>query len=226
MTKIFVSLLLAATALTGVANAQTRATKAPASAALPPATAPAMPPPAPATTTAAPAPATQPAPASAAPAAAASSYTPFTAPTPAVDIVATLTAAGKFTTLIKAIDAAGLTATLKHPGNLTVFAPTDAAFAAVPQATLDDLMKPENRAKLQHILLYHVINAPVTSAETVGHAAADIPTVVPGANPPLKLHVDGSGGALKINDANVVQADVKASNGTIQVIDKVLMPTS
>lgn len=223
MTKIFVSLLLAATALTGVANAQTRATKAPASAALPPATAPATPPPAPATTTAAPVPATQPAPAPAAPA---SSYTPFTAPTPAVDIVATLTAAGKFTTLIKAIDAAGLTATLKNPGNLTVFAPTDAAFAAVPQATLDDLMKPENRAKLQHILLYHVINAPVTSAETVGHAAADIPTVVPGANPPLKLHVDGSGGALKINDANVVQADVKASNGTIQVIDKVLMPTS
>ena len=223
MTKIFVSLLLAATALTGVANAQTRATKAPASAALPPATAPATPPPAPATTTAAPVPATQPAPAPAAPA---SSYTPFTAPTPAVDIVATLTAAGKFTTLIKAVDAAGLTATLKNPGNLTVFAPTDAAFAAVPQATLDDLMKPENRAKLQHILLYHVINAPVTSAETVGHAAADIPTVVPGANPPLKLHVDGSGGALKINDANVVQADVKASNGTIQVIDKVLMPTS
>lgn len=224
MTKPLLSLLLAATAMTGAANAQTRATKAPTSAAPSPATVATTPP---AATTAAPAPATQPAPAATTtPAAPASNYTPFTAPTPAVDIVATLTAGGKFTTLLKAIDAAGLTATLKNPGNLTVFAPTDAAFAAVPQATLDDLLKPENRAKLQHILLYHVINAPVTSAETVGHAAADIPTVVPGANPPLKLHVDGSAGALKINDANVVQADVKASNGTIQVIDKVLMPTS
>lgn len=224
MTKPLLSLLLAATAMTGAANAQTRATKAPTSAAPSPATVATTPP---AATTAAPAPATQPAPAATTtPAAPASNYTPFTAPTPAVDIVATLTAGGKFTTLLKAIDAAGLTATLKNPGNLTVFAPTDAAFAAVPQATLDDLLKPENRAKLQHILLYHVINAPVTSADTVGHAAADIPTVVPGANPPLKLRVDGSAGALKINDANVVQADVKASNGTIQVIDKVLMPTS
>ena len=157
----------------------------------------------------------------AAPSAAASSYTPFTAPSPAVDAIATLTAAGKFTTLLKAIDAAGLTGTLKQPANLTVFAPTDDAFAALPAGTVDDLLKPENRTKLQHILLYHVINAPVTTAATTGHAAADIASV---AGP--TLHVDGSSGALKINDASVVQADVKATNGTVQVIDKVLMPAT
>lgn len=153
-----------------------------------------------------------------------SNYTPFAQPNPAVDIVATLTQAGQFTTLVKAIDAAGLTATLKQPGHLTLFAPTDAAFAALPAGTLDTLLKPENRSQLQRILLYHVINAPVTSAETVGHAAADIPTVVPGANPPLTLHVDGSSGRLLINGGAVLQTDVKAANGYIQVIDKVLMP--
>ena len=217
------SLLLVSAALAGAAEAQTRAV-APTKTAAPPPSASAPAPAAPATT---PAPATATTPATAAPAAAASmNYSPFTAPTPAVDIIATLTAAGKFTTLVKAIDAAGLTATLKQPGKLTVFAPTDEAFAALPAGTLDDLMKPENRDKLQRILLYHVINAPVTSAATIGHAAADIPTVVPGATPPLTLHVDGSSGSLKINDANVLQTDVKASNGTVQVLDKVLMPAN
>ncbi|MFV4649292.1 fasciclin domain-containing protein, partial [Mycobacterium tuberculosis] len=111
---------------------------------------------------------------------------PFTAPTPVVDVIATLTAAGKFSTLLKAVDAAGLTATLKQPANFTVFAPTDAAFAALPAGALDDLLKPENRAKLQHVILYHLINAPVTTAATAGHAAADIASV---AGP--TLHVDG-----------------------------------
>ena len=208
MTFRLISMILASTAMVGGAIAQpaatvrTQAQSAPAVA--PPAT------PAPAVATPAPA--------------AVSNYAPFTVPTPAVDIVATLTAAGRFSTLIKAIDAAGLTGTLKQPGKLTLFAPTDEAFAALPAGTLDNLMKPENRSQLQHLLLYHVINAPVTGAETVGHAAADIPTVVPGATPPLTLHVDGSSGALKINGGDVVQLDVKASNGYVQVIDKVLTP--
>ncbi len=213
MTVRFASLLLAGVALAGAATAQTRAVPPRTSAAPPPATAPAS----------APAPDTA-APASTAPAAtptAASNYTPFTAPSPPVDVVATLTAAGKFTTLLKAIDAAGLTATLKQPANLTLFAPTDEAFAAVPAATLADLMKPENRTKLQQVILYHVINAAVTTAATTGHAPADIASVEKST-----LHVDGSTGTLKINDANVLQADVKATNGTVQVIDKVLMPTS
>ncbi len=164
---------------------------------------------------------TPPPPAPAAPAAAAA-YTPFTAPSPPVDIVATLAAAGKFTTLLKAIDAAGLTPTLKQAGaHFTLFAPTDDAFAALPAGTLDDLLKPDNRTKLQHVLLYHLINAPVLSTAVVGHAASDVPS---GAGP--ALHLDGSGGAMKIGGADVVQADVAASNGTVQVIDKVLVPAS
>jgi uncharacterized surface protein with fasciclin (FAS1) repeats len=198
MTNRFLSLLLVGAALAGTAAAQTQPAPAPAPAPVPAAVAPAP-----------------------APAAPASSYTPFAAPSPAVDVVATLTAGGKFTTLLKLIDAAGLTATLKQPANFTVFAPTDSAFAALPAGTVDDLLKPENRTKLQHILLYHVINAPVTSAEVIGHAATDIPSVAA----PATLHVDGSGGSLKINDATVAQADIKASNGTVQVIDKVLMPS-
>jgi len=154
--------------------------------------------------------------------AAAASYMPFTPPSPPVDIVATLTLAGKFTTLLKAIDAAGLTATLKQPGtHFTLFAPTDEAFAALPAGVLDELLKPESRSKLQHILLYHLINAPVISSAVIGHAASDVPS---GAGP--TLHLDGSGGAFKIGDADVVQADVAASNGAVQVIDKVLIPSS
>jgi uncharacterized surface protein with fasciclin (FAS1) repeats len=168
----------------------------------------------------------QPAPAPAAPpSAVAQGYTPFAAPTPPADVITTLTAAGKFNTFLKAVDAAGLTATLKQPANFTVFAPPDAAFAALPAGVLDDLLKPENRTKLQHIVLYHVVNTPVTTAATLGHAAADIATVVPGSSP-LTVHVDGSSGVLKINDAVVIQKDVKVSNGTVQVIDKVLMPAS
>jgi uncharacterized surface protein with fasciclin (FAS1) repeats len=80
-------------------------------------------------------------------------------------------------------------------------------------------MKPENRAQLQKLVLYHVINAPVPSTAVVGHAAGDVASA---AGP--KLHLDGASGTVKINDASVVQADVKATNGTIQVIDKVLTP--
>lgn len=215
MTIRSVGLALAALSIAGAAGAQTSAqTRAapPSNATAPAATAgPASP-----TTPAASAPpAAGPAPSPG------STFAPFAVPNPPVDIIATLTASGRFTTLVKAIDAAGLTATLKQPGNLTLFAPTDAAFAALPAGTLDDLLKPENRQRLQHILIYHLINAPVTSAETVGHAAADIPSVAGPA-----LHIDGSKGALTINGANVLQADVKARNGTIQVIDKVLMPAS
>ena len=173
-------------------------------------------------TTAAGPPATPPAAGAAAGAApaAVSNYTPFTAPSPPVDLIATLTAAGKFSTLLKALDAAGLSAPLKNPANLTLFAPTDDAFAALPPGTLDNLLKPENRAQLQKLLMYHLINEPVTTDKVMGHAAGDVAS---GAGP--MLHIDGSSGAMKINGADVVQADVKAANGTVQVIDKVLMPT-
>jgi uncharacterized surface protein with fasciclin (FAS1) repeats len=154
--------------------------------------------------------------------AAAADYIPFAAPSPPADIIATLTAGGRFTTLLKAIDAAGLTATLKQPGtHFTLFAPTDAAFAALPAGALDDLLKPENRTKLQHLLLYHLINATVLSSEVLGHEASNVPS---GAGP--ALHLDGSSGAMTVNGAKVLQADIIASNGTVQVIDKALMPPS
>jgi len=214
----FAPLLIAGLAFAGATQAQTRGALArPAAAAAPAATVPAG---SSATTPDAvqPTAAVQP---TLPPSLVAQGYSPLTAPSPPVDVIATLTTAGKFATFLKAVDAAGLTATLKQPANFTVFAPPDSAFAALPPGALDELLKPENRTKLQHVILFHVINAPVTTSATLGHAAADIP---PTAGPPL--HVDGASGSLHIGEAAVIQPDIKVSNGTVQVIDKVLMPAS
>lgn len=132
------------------------------------------------------------------------------------DIIQTLKLSGQFTTFAKAADATNLTGLLAHQPNLTVFAPTDAAFAALPAGQLDKLMA--DKAALQKLLTYHIVNAPVESAKIKG-AKGPVPTV---ANIPVEL--DGSEGVLKVNDADIVQADVRATNGIIQVIDKVLMP--
>ncbi|MBR7619517.1 fasciclin domain-containing protein [Phenylobacterium sp. 20VBR1] len=133
------------------------------------------------------------------------------------DIVATAKASGQFTTFLKAAEATNLTTLLKDNKNLTVFAPTDAAFAALPAGELDKLMLPENKAQLQKVLIYHVINAKVPSSEFKG-ATRKAATV---AGPSVEL----SGGArLKVNDADIVQADIMATNGIIHVVDKVLMP--
>jgi formylglycine-generating enzyme required for sulfatase activity len=135
------------------------------------------------------------------------------------DIAATLIGAGQFTTLVAAIQAAGLVDTLKGPGPFTVFAPTDAAFAALPAGTVEDLLKPENKAKLTAILTYHVLPAEVLSSAFVG-GAFDSATVQ-GAT----IKLDGTTlGLIKVDDANVVAADIDASNGVIHVIDKVLLP--
>ena len=160
----------------------------------------------------------QPAPAPAAPPAAAApgAFRPIA---PAGDILSTLQASGEFTTFIKAATATNLAQLLKAQPNITVLAPTDAAFAAMPAGELDSLMQPANAAKLQALVTYHVINARLDSAQIKGHAATPVPTV---ANAPVTL--DGSGPALKANDADIVQADVLASNGVIQVVDKVLSP--
>lgn len=134
------------------------------------------------------------------------------------DIVETAKAAGQFSAFLKAVEATNLTQVLKTNKGLTVFAPTDAAFAALPAGELDRLMQPANRAELQKILTYHVINAQVDSSKIEG-AKGPVPTVA-GAN----VVLDGSGEALKVNDATIVQADVRPTNGTLHVIDKVLMP--
>ena len=133
------------------------------------------------------------------------------------DVVDTAVAAGSFTTLAKALQAADLVSTLKGAGPFTVFAPTDEAVAKLPAATLNDLLKPENKAKLQRILTYHVVPGRVTSAEVVKLTSAK-------AASGDSLTIKTSGGTVMIDKARVVKADVGASNGVIHVIDTVMLP--
>ncbi len=133
------------------------------------------------------------------------------------DIVDTAVAAGSFNTLAAALDAADLVETLKGDGPFTVFAPTDAAFAALPEGTLDDLLKPENKATLQGILTYHVLPGKVMSADIAGQTLT--PNTVQGSS----VAIDATDG-VTIKGANVVTADIEASNGVIHVIDAVILP--
>ncbi len=133
------------------------------------------------------------------------------------DIVDTAVAAGSFNTLVAAVQAAGLVDALKGPGPLTVFAPTDEAFAKLPEGTLDSLLKPENAEQLKAILLYHVVSGKVMSSDIKGELK---PETLQGAT----LDVKASSGGVMVNDAKVVGADVVASNGVIHVIDTVVLP--
>lgn len=133
------------------------------------------------------------------------------------DIVDTASSTGQFKTLLAAVKAADLEGTLRGPGPFTVFAPTDEAFAKLPPGTVDSLLKPENKAKLQAILTYHVVAGKVPSSEAVKLTSA---STVNGK--PLKL--DASSGSLKVGGAQVVKPDVQASNGVIHVIDAVILP--
>jgi uncharacterized surface protein with fasciclin (FAS1) repeats len=133
------------------------------------------------------------------------------------DIVDTAVGAGKFTTLVAAVKAAGLVDTLKGAGPFTVFAPTDDAFAKLPKGTVEDLLKPENKAKLTSILTYHVVAGKVMAADIKGKKMGS--KTVQGS----EIAIDATGD-VKINDAKVVIADVAASNGVIHAIDTVLMP--
>jgi len=132
------------------------------------------------------------------------------------DIVDTAVATGQFKTLAAALEAAGLVETLKGAGPFTVFAPTDAAFAALPAGTVEDLLKPENKAKLAEILTYHVVSGKVMAGDLKDGMKA--PTVEGG-----DITIDLDNGPM-VNDAKVVTADVAASNGVIHVINKVIMP--
>ena len=137
---------------------------------------------------------------------------------PQADIVDTAVAAGSFNTLVAAVQAAGLVDTLKSPGPFTVFAPTDEAFAALPAGTVESLLKPENKDQLVAILTYHVIAGEVMSKDLAGKKLS-APTVQ-GSN----VDIDATGGGVLVDGANVVAADVDASNGVIHVIDKVILP--
>ncbi len=131
------------------------------------------------------------------------------------DIVEVAVAAGSFKTLVAAVQAAGLVDVLKRPGPLTVLAPTDEAFAKIPKADLDALMK--DKARLAAVLQYHVLTGSVTAGDL--KMMKDFGTAHGG-----RIQIAVSGATLKINNATVVKADVPASNGIIHVIDTVLMP--
>ena len=134
------------------------------------------------------------------------------------DIVDTAVGAGSFTTLVAAVQAAGLVDVLKGDGPFTVFAPTDEAFEALPAGTVETLLKPENKGQLVNILTYHVLPGKVMSGDIAGKSLEV--TMVNGAT----AKINASYG-VKIDGANVVTADVEASNGVIHVIDAVILPS-
>lgn len=133
------------------------------------------------------------------------------------DIVDTARSAGSFNTLVSALQAADLAETLKGEGPYTVFAPTDAAFNQLPAGTVEGLLKPENKAKLQSILTYHVVPGKVMSRDAVELTSAK---TVNGQS----FRISTSGDGLMVDDARVIKADIKATNGIIHVIDQVIMP--
>lgn len=135
----------------------------------------------------------------------------------ASDIVDTAVSAGQFNTLAAALTAAGLVDTLKGDGPFTVFAPTDAAFAKLPEGTVENLLKPENRDQLVAILTYHVVPGEVLAKDVV---QLDSATTVNGSD--LSIMVSDNG--VRVNDANVVTTDIAASNGVIHIIDSVILP--
>ena len=144
--------------------------------------------------------------------------TPAAAPAASGKTIVSIAAGNKnFTTLVKALKAAGLVETLSGEGPFTVFAPTNAAFAKIPKATLASLLKPANKAKLVKILTYHVVPGSVTSKMLKSGAVA----TVEGGSVNIKI----KGKNVMVNNAKVILADVKASNGVIHAIDTVLMPT-
>mgnify|MGYP003606507482 FL=1 len=135
------------------------------------------------------------------------------------DIVDTAVDAGSFGTLVAAVQAAGLVDTLKSEGPFTVFAPTDEAFAKLPEGTVANLLKPENLAQLQAILTYHVVAGKVMAADVVKLTSA--PTVQ-GKSVTIAVTEDG----VTVDNAKVIKTDIETSNGVIHVIDSVILPSA
>jgi uncharacterized surface protein with fasciclin (FAS1) repeats len=133
------------------------------------------------------------------------------------DIVDTAVAAGSFKTLARALEAAGLVGTLKGAGPFTVFAPTDEAFAKLPAGTLDALLEPANRQKLQRVLTYHVVPGRVMAADVIKLESAK---AVSGDT----IAVKANSGGVTVDNAHVTKTDIGASNGVIHVIDTVILP--
>ena len=138
----------------------------------------------------------------------------------AADIVETASEAGSFQTLLTAAEAAGLVDTLKSEGPFTVFAPTDEAFAKLPEGTVEDLLKPENQDQLKAILTYHVVPGKTMSSDLAGKQV-EVESVEGSA-----LSIDATGDNVMVDDATGTQADIETDNGVIHVIDSVIQPQS
>ncbi|NMG10563.1 fasciclin domain-containing protein [Brasilonema sp. UFV-L1] len=123
-----------------------------------------------------------------------------------------------FTTLTRVVEAAGLTQQMAKQGPYTVFAPTNAAFAALPKGTVESLLKPENKQKLTRLLSYHVLPGQVTSSQLT---SGQVKTVEGSA---VTVKVNTTTNTIIVNDAKVIQADIPASNGVVHVVDKVILP--
>lgn len=143
-------------------------------------------------------------------------------PAKAANIVQTAAAAGQFNTLLAAAQAAGLVGALSGHNHLTVFAPTDAAFAKLPKGTVENLLKPENRDQLVAVLSYHVVPGAVRAAD-IPHGVTQVGTIKQGGD--TKVTTTRFGKRVTVDFSRVVQADIHASNGVIHVIDRVLLPT-
>ena len=149
--------------------------------------------------------------------------TPTTPASPHVvpngNMISTLQGSGHFTILLKALDATNLTTTIRTTPDLTLFAPTDQAFQALPAGELAGLLAPKNAPLLQKVLIYHLVHLNLDSSKIKG-AKGPVESVETG-----KLVLDGSGPVLKVNDADIIQPDIHVTNGVIQVVDKVLIPS-
>ncbi len=141
----------------------------------------------------------------------------------AANIVDTAKGAGTFTTLLAAVEAAGLVEALSTGENLTVFAPTDDAFKALPAGTVEDLLKPENKAKLAAILKYHVVPSKIMAAD-IADGKTEVKTLNETGD--MMIEVTKSADGVMVDGAKVVTADIAADNGVIHVIDKVILPSN
>lgn len=141
----------------------------------------------------------------------------------AANIVETAKGAGKFATLLAAAEAAGLAGALSGEGPLTVFAPTDEAFAKLPAGTVENLLKPENKDQLVAVLSYHVLGRKLTANMLPGRAI-HVRTIKGSGDRVLRIEKSTSG--VTVDDANVISADIMADNGVIHVIDKVMLPSN
>ena len=140
-----------------------------------------------------------------------------TANKPSKDIVDTAVAAGKFQTLVKAINAADLTKTLKGKGPFTVFAPSDAAFKKIPADQLEEILKPENRSKLQSLLKFHVVPGRLTAAQVMKLQKSKTALG-------QEISFKAQGETVMVNGAKIIKTDIECGNGVIHVIDSVIMP--